>query len=172
MREGDNYVSYWDLLETLIIARLGIDALPNSPGQPDRAEYLKRVVRVLRRTAASEKIQAMWMGRKCRSKVLPTLVHPEDMHIVLKARATVYEFRERGFEQRCARNGDGEGGHTPQPVRVWEPKVSFSVKRCGYVSLQHDTATDDFVTVAARSSGEGRGSAVMIRKVQGAADEP
>ena len=26
----DNCVSYWNLLETLIIARLGIDALPNT----------------------------------------------------------------------------------------------------------------------------------------------
>jgi len=164
VRERDNCVSYWHLLETLIIARLGIDALPNTRLHDDRSRYMRRVVHVLNRTSACEKIQAMWHGMRCRSTggELSRLIPEKDMPIILRARGTVL------FLQQL--NGSLEGNRKDEKTRsskeigtIWKPEVTFQVKRCGYVSMP--THGGDVISAPRSNDPCGKGSAVMIKRV-------
>ena len=164
IRERDNCVSYWHLLETLIIARLGIDALPKTNEHRDREKFMKRVIHVLNRSSACEKIQAAWYGMQCRAPggALSHAVKSEDMDIILRARSTVLEIQMKGY-----------GGTTRSPqtrasnqIRImWQPEVKFCVKRCGYVSMPLQDTAASMVTAPRSNDKSGRGSAVMIRTI-------
>jgi len=137
VREQDECISYWHLLETLIIARLGLDALPDTGTAQDRGIYMKRVVRVIKRTDACEKIQAAWRGKRFRLVELPkhfAKYPPEGRKVCLetiaRARNIVVTFRQKDFENK--RSTDD----TRKELKVvWEPSVKFSVKHCGHVKM-------------------------------------
>ena len=113
---------------------------------------------------ASEKIQAMWHGMRCRSTggELSRLIPEKDMPIILRARGTVL------FLQQL--NGSLEGNRKDEKTRsskeigtIWKPEVTFQVKRCGYVSMP--THGGDVISAPRSNDPCGKGSAVMIKRV-------
>merc|ERR1719247_1283892 len=120
---------------------------------------MKRVIHVLNRSSACEKIQAAWYGMKCRAPggSLSQAVKPEDMEIILRARSTVLGIQMKGY---------GDALRSPQTrasneIRtVWQPEVKFCVKRCGYVSMSLQDTRDSMVTAPRSNHKSGRGSAV------------
>jgi len=86
----------------------------------------------------------------------------KDMAKILRARKPVVDVRMQGFHDNSECLAASARKRHKEPTTVWDPKVSFCVKRCGYVAVSDTTASqqgDDIVT-------EGKGSAMLISREQ------
>jgi len=131
-------LNFWHVLEVLIVARLGFDALPETPEAPDRAEYMSRMFRVIHRQIAAEKIQSAFLGRRERFRMMQVLERFLDRKPTQKEVGLVSRIR-RAQRERCKleyQRGDRLNREGKGIKKVWRASIKSFMQRANAISVK------------------------------------